>query len=107
MLVYLASPYSHPDKAVIKQRMEVLLKIDAMLSNDGMHVISPLYKHYTAEQESLPTDWEYWQKYCLLLLSKCDKMVVICYPGVASIGVAGELEYCKEHGIPVEYVDGA
>lgn len=105
MLVYLASPYSHSDKNVVEKRMETLLKVDAQLTNDGLHVVSPLYKHYTAKQETLPTDWQYWQNYCLALLAKCDKMVVIKYPGVDSVGVTAELEYCKAHNIPVEEIE--
>jgi hypothetical protein len=103
-MIYLASPYSHPDKKIVEQRMKVLLTIDAQLTADGFHVVSPLYKHFAAPYGNLPTDWEYWRGYCLELLRHCDKMVVIAYDGVVSVGVEAELDFCEKNGIPVEYV---
>ena len=45
----------------------------------------------------LPSNWEYWEKYSIELLSKCDVMAVVCLPGwETSVGVTAEIAEAKK-----------
>ena len=41
-LIYIGSPYTHSDKAVMQDRYDQILSITADLLNRGFHVISPI-----------------------------------------------------------------
>lgn len=106
MMIYLAAPYSHPDPVVKQQRIDMFYEYDAKLSQVGLFVVSPLYKVETAKRHDMPSDWEYWKEYCLTLLGKCDKMVVLKFDGWdSSPGVTAEIEFCNQHLIPIVFVD--
>lgn len=92
-LVYLAAPYSDPDPAVIRQRIEALCEIDALLIEAGIYTVTPLSKHFILGYRDLPGDWAYWGGYCRALLPRCDAMILLDLPGwEASEGVRGELD---------------
>jgi hypothetical protein len=61
MIVYLAAPYSHPDKQVVEERIAAFCKIDGELCAKGIFTVSPLLKHLTLQYTSLPSDWAYWK----------------------------------------------
>lgn len=104
-LVYLAAPYSHPDPTVVESRIETVYRYDAYLSSQGIYTVSPLLKHHTLKYQDLPSDWNYWGEYSFQLLSRCDRMIVMKLVGwEESTGVQQEIDYCIEHGIPIEYV---
>lgn len=104
--IYLAAPYSHPDPAVIAQRMETFCRIDAKLIVDGKFTVSPLSKHFILSYEKLSGSWEYWQDYCRAMLRMCGKMIVICMPGwKESIGLQEEIKLAEQLHIPISYVD--
>lgn len=101
-LGYLAAPYSHPDAAVVDERMKIICDVDAALMRKGIMTASPLLKHYVAMGRSIPTDWAYWKDYALAMLSRCDFMVVIKMPGwEESVGLKEEMKFANDHKIPV------
>ncbi len=106
-LTYIAAPYSHEDPEVVKQRMEIIYGVMAFFSKEkNMHVTTPLFMHELVERRPMPSDFEFWQTYCLNLLKRCDRMVVLKIDGwEKSSGVAGEIEFCKMNNIPVDYWD--
>lgn len=105
-LVYLAAPYSHPDKAVVEARMEALCKTDAILMSRGIYTNSPLMKHYIIHHSDLPGDWSYWQNYAKTMLRHCSSMFVLTLDGwKESTGVQAEIELAKMFDIPVFYID--
>jgi hypothetical protein len=105
-MIYLAAPYSHPDPAVRKSRIDTFYKYDAILSKQGEFVVSPLNKAETSSRYGLPDDWEFWKNYSYELLSVCSKLVVLKIDGWAtSVGVTAEIEYCVRNLIPIQYVD--
>jgi hypothetical protein len=105
-LVYLAAPYTHSDKFVVEGRMRNLCIVDAALMKRGVMTASPLMKHFLLEHADLPGDWDYWKDYAEVLLSKCDKMIVVMMHGwEESVGVQAEIRLCGKFGIPVEYID--
>lgn len=105
-LVYLAAPYTHADPNVVAARMKTLCIVDAALMKQGVMTASPLLKHFLLEHSDLPGDWNYWKDYAEILLSRCDKMVVVTMSGwEESTGVQAEIMLCERFNIPVEYLD--
>jgi len=106
-LVYLASPYSHPDDRVRHENYLIVTKIAADLVSRGHVVISPItYGHVLLDHAKMPTDWEFWENFCLTLLEKCDK-ILVCNTMVGwekSRGVAQEIKYAEENNIKIEYI---
>jgi hypothetical protein len=108
-LVYLASPYSHPDPAVREGRFQEVCRAAAHLMRAGLHVFSPIaHTHPVALAGSLPSGWEYWRGYDDAVLSACRALVVLAMEGwESSRGVAGEVEIARELGIPILHVSPA
>jgi hypothetical protein len=53
----------------------------------------------------MPSDWKFWQNFCLTILHKCDKLVVCKMKGwEESKGVQAEIVAAQEWGIPVEFI---
>jgi hypothetical protein len=106
-LVYVASPYTHPDPEVVQARYEQVSRLTARLVAEGEAAVSPItYGHHLLDFHTMPTDWEFWMDFCIALLSKCDRMLVAKIPGwEESRGVQAEIRYAQDHGIPVEYIE--
>jgi hypothetical protein len=61
-MIYLASPYSHPDPAVRQERYEAVCQAAAELISRGHIVFSPVAHSHTIATYGLPGDWEFWQR---------------------------------------------
>jgi hypothetical protein len=105
-LVYLASPYSHPDPAVRQQRFELACKAAGTLMAHGMLVFSPIaHTHPIAEFCALPKGWEFWEKFDRAFISVSRALIVLTIDGWKdSTGVQAEIRIAKELGIPVDYL---
>ena len=103
-LIYLASPYSNGDK---EKNFKIVTKISANLTSEGYVTISPItYGHTLIQYKEMPTDWSFWLNYCLILLTKCDRLLVCKLDGwEESVGVDAEISYARDHGIPIEYYE--
>lgn len=106
-LIYLASPYSHPDDEVREDNYIVVSNIAADMVSNGHVVFSPIsYGHNLLEFKNMPSNWEFWFNFCVTFLLKCDKLVVCKMPGWEnSIGVTEEIEIARNCGIEVEYIE--
>ena len=106
-LIYLASPYSHPDDEVREDNYIVVSNIAAEMVSNGNVVFSPIsYGHNLLEFKDMPSNWEFWFNFCVTFLLKCDKLVVCKMPGWEnSIGVTEEIEIARNCGIEVEYIE--
>jgi hypothetical protein len=106
-LIYLASPYSHPEDSVRRENYLIVTKIAADLVYRGYVAISPItYGHMLLEHAKMPTDWEFWENFCITLLEKCEK-IIVCNNMVGwdkSRGVSAEIEFAKNNGIEIEYL---
>jgi hypothetical protein len=103
-LIYLASPYSHPNPAVRKERLEAARKATERLFMMGRTVYSPII--YTCallgDSSPLPTSTEYWIGHDLKTLARYDVLYVLLIEGVnESVGVQCEIGFANENGIPV------
>lgn len=105
-MIYLATPYSHPDIAVMESRFDMACRIAGRLMADGEIVFSPIaHTHPIAVRCELPRGSDYWNIYDREMLRAADKLVVVMMDGWReSKGIAGEIEIACELGIPVEYV---
>ena len=108
MIVYLATPYSHPDKYKRLMRFDIACEVAAWAMSQGYTVFCPIaHSHPIAAYlpKELLLSHEFWMKQDLPLLAKCDEVWV--YPNDAadvSRGVAREIEDAKRLGIKVRYI---
>ena len=106
-LVYLASPYSHPDPAIKEQRYRDVLKVLADLTKAGIVAYSPIiHNHPIARDHNLAGDWDFWNRIDRVFLSRCSKMIVVQLEGWdVSIGIRDEIAMAQEFGIPIQYME--
>lgn len=102
-LIYLAIPYS-TNKTL---GFRVANRISAQYFRCGYAVFSPIsHCHTIAEMFDLPTDFEFWENYNQLMISKCDALHVIKLTGFeTSIGVQAAIKIAQELGLPILYLD--
>jgi len=104
-LIYLATPYSHPDPMIVEVRFNAINRIAADLMGRGVYVFSPIsHTHPIAMAGDLPTSFEYWREYCTATLQMCAGMIIAMSPGwMKSKGVAGETAIAQARGMWIEY----
>ena len=103
-MIYLASPYSHPDPEVREQRFKEVCRIAGDLMRNGALVFSPIaHSHPIAMTGDLPLASEYWERYNRAWLAACDSLLVCLIDGWhESKGIAAEMRIAEELGIPIE-----
>ena len=107
-MIYLASPYSHPDAAVRQQRFEAACRAAAELIRQGYVVFSPIAHSHGIAQHGLPLDWGYWERHDRRLLAACDELWVLSLDGWhESRGVQAEIAIARAAGKPVRFVSEA
>jgi nucleoside 2-deoxyribosyltransferase len=105
-MIYLASPYSHPDAAVREQRFHSVCRMAATLMQQGDVVFAPIVHGHPLVGHGLPTDWPFWERFDREHLRRCDELVVLMLDGWReSVGVAAEIRIAAELGKPVRYID--
>lgn len=102
-LIYLASPYSHPDSAIQESRFIEVCRVAAAMMREGHLIFSPIaHSHPIAMAGSLPTDWEFWRKYDHAMLDAASELWVLKIPGWdESQGVQAEIVYAIALGKPI------
>jgi len=103
--IYLASPYSHESHTVMRDRFDAVCEYAGRMMQTGKIVYSPIaHCHPIAMSVGLPTDWEYWQTFCHVMLSRCTEMRVLQLAGWhESAGVTAEVCMAAKLGLPVTY----
>jgi hypothetical protein len=107
MLVYLASPYSHPDPAVKHERFVAACRAAGSLIQQGVHVFSPIaHTHPIAIECVLPGGWEFWAEYDRLMIAACDELHVLTLDGwQESTGIKAESEIARTLGKRVLFME--
>jgi len=102
---YLATPYNHPDKAVMEARMEYHDRVDARLLELGHYTLCPMEKHYKVKYGNLPVNYEYWRYFCRSMLKLCEAgLIVVAQEGWEdSVGVTDEIQQAFKLDRPVYY----
>ena len=104
-MIYLASPYSHPDRAVRELRFREACRAAAKFMRCGQVVFSPIAHGHCICTYGLPTDWRFWEPFDRHHLERCDEFVVLMIDGWhESVGVQAEIRIAGEFGKPVRYV---
>lgn len=106
-MIYLASPYTHEDPAVMEERFIRVENLTAALLRRGNIVFSPIvHCHALAVKFDLPKDFSFWEKYCLQMLMRATKLYVYTLPDwEKSRGVQSELFFASKHGIDIFQID--
>ena len=91
-MIYLASPYSHPDADVRRDRFEAACRVAAGMMRAGDLVFSPIaHSHPIAVHGGLPLDWEFWKPWDRWALAHCDRFAILTLDGwQESRGVTAE-----------------
>lgn len=105
-MIYLAAPYNDPDPAVVQARIEIIYHAMAELMKEGKHVVTPLFMHEIVVRHKLDSTYEYWEDYCLDVLKRCDRMIILCLPGwTESRGIKGEIECCRRTSKSITFIE--
>jgi hypothetical protein len=104
-MIYVASPYSHPDPEICNNNFKEVTKFVSNLCSQGIVAFSPItYGHTLIGFHELPSNWEYWEDFCFTFLKKCDKMIVYMMPGwELSKGVKEEIKFADNHKIKIVF----
>jgi nucleoside 2-deoxyribosyltransferase len=104
-MIYLASPYSHPDAGVREQRFRAACRATAALFHAGRTLFSPIAHSHPMVEHGLPTNWEFWQRCNVEHLQRCDELVILTLDGwQESVGVQAEIRIAGELGKPVSFL---
>lgn len=96
-MIYVAAPYYHKDAFVTQQRMEAVYDYLHYAVKAGEFATSPLLMHSVVVRYKLPETFDFWDNYCLNMLKRCDKMVVLKLVGWdSSQGVKAETGSVKK-----------
>jgi hypothetical protein len=103
-MLYIASPYTNPQQAIVEFRVAEVRRYCAWLfSAHGLNPYSPIsHWHDICTAHSLPTDAEPWAKSNLDILRRCNAMHVLKLPGwQESKGVQMEIDWAKTMQLPI------
>ncbi len=104
-MIYLTSPYSHPDPAVRKRRFRAACRATAALLRAGEVVFSPIVHSHPLVGFALPTEWAFWERIDRAYLERCDEVVVLMLNGwKESVGVREEIRIARAAGKPVRFL---
>lgn len=105
ILIYLATPYSHPERTKRAKRFMTACELSAALFTSGWMVFSPIaHTHPISEIGGLPGHYEFWQIYDRLMIQRCDILLVVDMPGSSdSKGILAETKIAQELKKPIIY----
>src|SRR5688572_28841245 len=104
-MIYLASPYSHPNPLVREARFEAACRTTAELVRAGHVVFSPIVHGHPLVRFGTPTDWAFWERHDRAYLSRCQLLLILTLEGwEQSIGVQAEIGIARTLGLPVAFL---
>jgi len=105
-LIYLASPLSHDDPAVMESRFEAVCHVAAGIFAAGKMVFSPIAHTYPiAVRGGLPHGFDFYERYDRLMIGKSTVLSIAQIPGwEKSDGIRREIEIANELNVPIEHV---
>lgn len=103
-MIYLASPYTHADPAVMTHRYEVTKLYTQHQLRMGICLFSPIV-YGRAMEAAIGHKYEDWLKFNDTIILRCNYVWVLQLDGwEASRGVAHEMELAEEFSIPIRMV---
>jgi Domain of unknown function (DUF1937) len=106
-MIYLASPYSHPDPKVREARYNAALLCAANCIKNGQPVFSPIsYGHPLNQIEpDLGTSAAAWREFNTEMLRHASQVIVLALEGWdQSVGVKAEIELARTLNIPIFFI---
>jgi hypothetical protein len=105
-IIYIASPYSNPDSKIMDNNFKLVSSFASELCSKGYIAFSPItYGHVLVDYTEMPTDWEFWENFCLSFLKLSSELWVYEIEGWdRSRGVAREIKYAIENNIKIKYI---
>jgi hypothetical protein len=110
-MLYIASPYTHPNPLVRRARAHCAAVITAELMRGatGDWFFSPIPLGHEVAQHlpyEVADDHGFWMRWCRNALEEASALYLIPLPGwQESKGIAEELAYCDSKSLPVVYLD--
>ena len=103
-MIYLASPYTHPESAVRQARYELTVTALAIFLKQGELVYSPIvHTHASATLFNLPKDYQYWLEFNMHFLNCSSGLYILCIDGWEhSLGVRSEIDEAARLGLPIK-----
>ena len=96
-MIYLCSPYSHPDEQVRIQRFDAVRYYAVKCFRRGEHIFSPILHSHTLVELGMAGDagtWESWNREALTI---CSELRILCIDGwIDSQGVQAERDHAHE-----------
>ncbi len=108
-MIYLATPYSHPDRAVRRRRFRAACRAAGRLLRAGLMVYSPIAHSAAIAACGLDDmDHEFWMRVDRPYLEWCSMVMVLTLDGWGeSRGVSIEIAQAREMGKPVSFISPA
>lgn len=104
--IFLSSPYTHADPAVMHKRYLVVARHAAGMIRNGLVVYSPIVHGHNLAGFGLPLDHEFWMRQCLPILRVASELQVLVLDGaVGSCGVKREIAEAYKAGLGVTYIE--
>lgn len=102
-MIYLASPYSHPDPEIREARYLKTVAETARLASLRHVVYSPIvHWHVVAKYHTLPYEASFWEHQNRSMLKLATTLYILTLDGwEESTGVTQELIWAKQLSIPV------
>lgn len=105
--IYLATPFTHDDPDVERQRYEEVTHVAGelmKLETQNLIIYSPITHSYPIHiKHKLPGDWEFWKKYDTAFLEWADQLWIWTKDDAwkTSTGVNKEMEIARELNKPI------
>ena len=107
--VYIASPFSHKYKRVMKEREQEINRVIAELTYKyGYSFFGPITQSAPLERiiPALGGSFSQWKNIDLTWVKACEELWVVMLDGWdISIGVTEEISYAQELGKPIRYIN--
>jgi|SRR5271157_1025842 len=105
-MIYLATPYTHPDVEVRKNRYREAVAVAYRLTVNGHNIFSPIIAtHEMGNQFNLPYDYAFWENWCHDFISSSKVFLACCMDGWEdSAGVGKESTYARSINVPVRFL---
>lgn len=105
-LVYLATPYSHPDEHVRIQRYDAARWYAYQCHAAGELILSPIVHSHPLTAFGAGGDFRTWQRLDTALLRGCQSMRILELPGWRdSKGIDAERKFAQELFMPIRRVN--
>lgn len=111
-IVYLASPYTHEERAIKERRFRAATEAAAALIKKGYIVYSPITMTHPIDVmlagEGATLGSNFWVSFDEAFMDACSEIFVLQIEGWEnSDGIRREIEYFKKQGKPVNYISPA